>query len=91
MTVEEIVRAVQELFPIKNLYGIRNKKTSKFIAIGIIDQSIIFGEPLSIKGAKFWESKETAKYFLDSFLSDFDAEYFVDKCTENELNDLYFF
>lgn len=90
--INEFEKLAKSLNPLKILYGIRNKKTNKFLTIGFLDSQLIYGDSRNMLQAKLWEEKENAEYVLNFLKQDKNFnknDYVVEQCNDKELEALY--
>lgn len=71
------------------LYGIRNRKTNKFIYIGTLDDRILWCDSEKTENATLMQNKEDIKSvynIMSKNNEDFKKNYFVDKVKDEDYN-----
>ena len=83
----DMIVNVTDNFKLKtDLYGIRNKKTNKFIIMGLIENQLLYADSQNWVNLNLWNDIESAKTVYNIMSSDenFKENYFVDKLDDNE-------
>ena len=73
-----------------DLYGIRNRVTDKIIAVGLLDDRVIFADATNWFQAKVWTEREDADKayrVICNLDKGFQINYFVDKLSDLELKE----
>ena len=86
---EQILKAIENYLEIyKNLWGIRNRKTNKFIYIGILGDRILWYDSKKTENAKLWRTFEEIESVYGILAKDenFNKNYFVDKIKYEDYN-----
>ena len=89
--IDMIVNATDN-FKLKiDLYGIRNKKTNKFIIMGLIENQLIYADSQNWVHLNLWNDIESAKivYNIISIDKNIKENYFVDKLNDNEKEEYF--
>ena len=88
---EQTLKAIENYLEFcKNLWGIRNRKTNKFIYIGMIDNKILWCDSEKIENAKLWRTFEEVESVYNILAKDenFNKNYFVDKIKDEDYYEL---
>ena len=85
---EQTLKAIENYLELcKNLWGIRNKDTNKFIFIGTIDNRILWFDSEKVENANLWRTIEEVEtvYNIIAKYENF-TKYFVDKVKDEDYN-----
>ena len=86
---EQTLKAIENYLELcKNLWGIRNRKTNKFIFTGILDNRLLICDSEKTENATLMRNEEDMKSVYDILANDenFKKNYFVDKVKDEDYN-----
>ena len=88
--VKESIDKIIE-FTKMDMFGIRNRKSNKFIYIGLLGDRILYCDRDNVVECPLWSEENDAKTVYDAMCKydeHFNENYFIDKCNEDEMSEL---